>query len=564
MPSDQLQANVAPAPRPDAAFYITAAVIFVIFLIPKLFQHAGAHTGDLDTGIYSNLAWALTHGEGFTGSVLGRHHLGEHFSPIMLVVAPLYLLWPSAYVLMILQAVAVTLAVVLALRMADVELRRAGVVEAQWGDQAASRARFAACALLIVLFMIYPPLLATLQAQFQPIELGMPMVIGAIMLMHARRDGWLALVTLLLLTTRESAPLSVAGLAIYAAVALRRWKLAIVLLLVAGAWAAISMGVIMPAFRTHGRWAHVRHLGPWEMWDLKGKYLAAMLLGLGPLPFLGRRALAATGAAVPGILLNLAVARHTQLTFVGHYDAQTAPFMMVGAVHGVAWLAPRLRDAGLRPAVLTAAASVALAVGMLVMTEVRTALELMEEYYPIEQRRQFVREARQLAARYADAPAMSAWAFIGPQVCHRPRYMAMRAGGTWPARMEWAADRLLPGTIILVPTDAYDNRGKRERQLLYFGGRAKLVDCTELVEAWQWPLDAPPPRTPEAREYVFAGRRAVEVKMAARAAATQAAAAATQPSSQPSAGRSKPARRKRPPAAPATTRPADDAATRPL
>src|SRR5688500_3399374 len=304
--------GLAQAPPADAALCVTAAAIFVLSLIPKLFQHAGAHTGDLDTGIYSNLAWALTHGEGFTGSVLGRHHLGEHVSPIMLLVAPLYLLWPSAYVLMIIQAGAVALAVVLALRLADIELRRAGVVEESWGDAAAPRARFAACALLIVLFMIYPPLLATLQAQFQPIELGMPMVVGAVMLMHARRDGWLALVTLLLLTTRESAPLSIAGLAIYAAVALRRWKLAIVLLLVAGAWAALSMGVLMPAFRTHGRWAHVRHLGPWEMWDLKGKYLTAMLLGLGPLPFLGRRALAAAAAGVPGILLNLAVARHKQ------------------------------------------------------------------------------------------------------------------------------------------------------------------------------------------------------------------------------------------------------------
>jgi hypothetical protein len=103
--------------------------------------------------------------------------------------------------------------------------------------------------------------------------------------MHARRDGWLALMTLLLLMTRESAPLAVAGLGIYAGLALRRWRLAIVLLVIAGAWAGIAMGIVMPHFRTSGRWAHVRHLGPWLMWDVKLKYLAAMLLGLGPLPF---------------------------------------------------------------------------------------------------------------------------------------------------------------------------------------------------------------------------------------------------------------------------------------
>jgi hypothetical protein len=48
------------------------------------------------------------------------------------------------------------------------------------GD-AAGRARFRGVRLLIVLFMLYPPILATLRAQFQPIELGMPMVVAAIM-----------------------------------------------------------------------------------------------------------------------------------------------------------------------------------------------------------------------------------------------------------------------------------------------------------------------------------------------------------------------------------------------
>ena len=539
--------SAARIPRPDAAFYVTAAAIFVIFLLPKIFQHAGAHTGDLDTGVYSNLAWALTHGEGFSGSTLGRHHLGEHFSPVMLLVAPLYLIWSSAYVLMILQAIAITLTVVLVLRFADVELRRAGVVEEQSGD-AAARARFGACALLIFLFMVYPPVLATLRAQFQPIELGMPMVVAAIMLMHARRDVWLALMVFLLLCTRESAPLSVAGLGIYAALAMRRYRLAVVLLIIAGVWAGVTMGIIMPHFRTSGRWAHLRHVengGPWKMWDLKLKYLAAVLLGLGPLPFIGRRALAATAAAVPGILLNLAVARDTQITFVGHYDAQTAPFMMIAAVHGLAILVPLMRT-NARPVIAARVASTLLGLGMFFSANMRTAFQLALDYYPTPQERQFVREAHLLAKKYADAPAMSGWAFIGPQICNRPHYMAMRAGGDWPARMEWAADRLQPGTIILVPTDQFGGRAKRELQLLYFGGRATLLDRREFVEAWQWPIDAPPPRTRESREYVFSGRQQVEMEMAATAAATNPAAtrpatqaaAATQPAPTP--------RRKRP------------------
>ena len=126
---------------------------------------------------------------------------------------------------------------------------------------------------------------------------------------------------------------------------------------------------------------------------------------------------------------------------------------------------------------------------------------------------------------------MCAWAFIGPQVCNRPHYIAMRAGVSWPARMEWAAERLQPGTIILVPTQEFGDRAKRELQLLYFGGRAKLVDRATYVEAWQWPVDAPAPGTPASREYVLSGRKQVELAMEAAAAATNPAT--TEPTTQP-------------------------------
>jgi hypothetical protein len=180
---------------------------------------------------------------------------------------------------------------------------------------------------------------------------------------------------------------------------------------------------------------------------------------------------------------------------------------------------------------------------MFSLAEVRTPFELMKDYFPDPQRRQFVAEAKMLADKYADAPAMSAWAFIGPQVCHRPRYMAMRAGFAWPTRMQWAADRLQPGTIILVPTEQFGGRAKRELQLLYFGGRAKPLDRATYVEAWQWPTDAPAPGTPEALEYVRSGRRSVEADMAAAAAATNPAA--TQPATQPVATRPASPRKRR-------------------
>ena len=496
----------------DPSLWLTGVVVLALLLVPKLFQQAAGHTGDLDTGNYSNLAWALSHGEGFRGSVLGRHHLGEHFSPIMLLVAPLYLLWQSAYVLMALQATAVAGAIVLALYLADRQLRAAGMDDAPGSGESAGRVRFAAGATLLVMFLFYPPLLATWATQFQPIELGMPLVVAAILLMHARRNAWLTVVVFLLLCTRESSPLAVAGLAIYAAFVLRRWKLAILLGVAAGAWAGVTMGLIMPYFRTEGRWAHVRHVGPGEMWGLKLRYLAVMLLGLGPLPFLGRRAIATTASALPGIALNLAVARETQINFVGHYDAQTAPFLMVAAVHGVVALATWARDAINRRDValvpknylLMLAASLVICFVLFGVANAKGPFQQVVRWYPTSQRRAFVREASRLGKELADAPAMSAWSLIGPQVCHRPNYMALRCGTSEKTWRAWASNRLLPGTILIVPTEHFPEECG-ERPLVRSTGRATLVYRGKMVEAWRWPDDAPQPGTEGAARYVRTG-----------------------------------------------------------
>ena len=501
-------------PGADIGFRLVAAAVFVILLVPKIFQNAAAHTGDLDTGNYSNYAWAILHGEGFAGSLLGRHQLGEHFSPIMMLIAPIYLVWQSAYVLMILQATAAAAAIVLTLYFADRQFRAAGFDDITGGANA-KRIRAGASLLLIVLFFCYPPLLDGWMTQFQPIELGMPLVVLAMILMHgaggerrARNDRWLAIVVLLLLMTRESAPLTVMGLAIYAALLPRRYGLTALLLLAAGLWASLTMGVLMPHFRAGAHWPHEKFFAPLAIWRLKWWYLLTVFLGLGPLPLIGRRAWAASAAAIPGILLNLAVNRETQVTFVGHYDAQIAPFLMVAAVHGIVAVAVFARSnplAGTRAAAAAVVASLALSFALLGQSAARMPFQLWSRWWPTRERLEMAKEARAMGKSFANAPALSGWRAIGPQVCHRRSYMAMRCGGTTQTWIDWASDRLKPGTILLVPTAEYHQDDAPERTLIAASGRAVLVKRDKLVEAWQWPTDAPPPATPQAQAYVRAG-----------------------------------------------------------
>ena len=552
-----------PADRPRRsswAFWLLALALGSVLTVGKLLQHVSAWTMDLDTGNYSNYAWGILHGQGFYGSVLGRHHLGEHFSVIMALIAPIYLVVQSAYVLLVIQAAAVTAGIMLLLRYAGDRLAEAG-----FGDDAPRTApggltprqvRLGVGAFLFVLMMLYPPLLATWATQFQPIELGFPLVIAAAMLMHARPSrlvmASLAVVVLLLLMTRESAPLSVLGLAVYAAAIRRRWALAGVLAVVALAWGAVTMGLLMPAFRDERRWGHVRHLGWAGMPDVKAFYLLAMFGGLGFLPFLGRNALWVTLAATPGLLLNLSVDRLPQVAFHGHYDAQTCAFTLMAAAHGAAWLSSRLfgvpadqadqatvvdagvatldyagrgvasgnpagptrgvtrRDdftAGLIAGALPATAAM-LALCIVTVSHAKTVPEWYWQWRPDKARVRMAREAQAAAAEHAAAPALLGQGYIGPQVCHRPDYRSIRVGSEKKWR-EWAPNRVSPGSIFLLPgTRVDDDDGARH--VVANSGWAVRLSKTPYLQVYKWPDDAPPLGSDELAEYVERGLEKAE------------------------------------------------------
>jgi uncharacterized membrane protein len=483
--------------RASLAFAIIAAlVVIALLIVPKILQNEAGHTGDLDTGNYSNLAWAIFHGEGFRGSVLGRHHLGEHFSPIMLLIAPIYLVVQSADVLMTIQALAVA----------------SGIIACAW----LLRPNRFAIVTLIVLCLFHPAVLATWRTQFQPIELGFPLVVLALIAIERRSNTWLIVWAVLLLMTRESAPLSVLGLSIYAAIT-RRFKLAAILAVAAGIWFAITMFVLMPYFRGSEHWVHAKYFGPWAQWDKKALYLFVLLAGFGVLPLLGRKALAATMGAIPGVILNLVVDRETQYTFVGHYDAQVVAFLMFATVQGLLWWTSRssTENAASKLAGYTQRWGIAAAIGVSVIMSfamnARGPIRLLREWWPDHQDRLFVREAREAGRRYVSAPALAAHGRIGPQVCHRPSYMTIRPQSSTEDWIDWASSRLVPGEILLLPKRGLfksdDELNQVERS-----GRAQHLETTETLEIYQWPTDAPPPGTPAAHEYAASG--VIDVKPA--------------------------------------------------
>ncbi len=469
-----------------------AVLLWVALVVPKLFQHASANTADLDTGNYHHLAWgigALGPADGFASSVLTRHHLGEHCSPVMMLVALPYLVWPSAYVLMLLQATAVWVTIVVTLSLARDGLRDAGVEPVA--------ARVAGLTVLLVMLLVWPPLTATLATQFQPIELGAPLIAASLWLIHRGRVGWLWLTVPLLLSTRESATLAVVGLGLFAGIGHGRWRLAGVLVVAGVGWAIIAMKVLMPYFRAGAEWGHTSYIDPLAAWDEKGQYLAVLLLGLGLFPWIGRIAVAAAVGALPGILLNISVDRAPQYGFAGHYDAKTVPFLMIAAAVGIGtfakWCDAKGQPKGERFSQGIYAASLTLSLVLFGIAGTKTVWQRLDDWWPSADRRATIAEAKAMAERYRDAPGMTAHHRIGPHVAHRPNYIAERAGRTKEKWVWFISTRIGPGHVFLIPRE--DNvfvksgfPGQVRRS-----GSSVLLERGDYVEMWQWPLDAPPP-----------------------------------------------------------------------
>jgi len=303
----------------------TAVVVLLLigFTVPKLFSYWSLVGDAWNLAIYHNLIWNLTHGYGYYSDVLNVHHLGEHFSPVVLLFVPVYKLGGDFMSLLLTQGLAVGLTMLLLLWLCEIVLA-----------DLANRWRAIAISLLMVLFILYRPMLSSWQHQFQPLVLGMPLVAAGLIALHydSRRSRvFLLVIVMLLLLTRESAALSVLGLAIYAWLIHGRRRTGMVLATVATVTGLIVFLVVMPAFRGED-WHHYARIDPLYAWQDKLVYLSILLVPLGLLPVMGWRVLL---AAMPGVVLNLLVNYRPQYTSFCHYDAQVSVFIMAAAIHGL-------------------------------------------------------------------------------------------------------------------------------------------------------------------------------------------------------------------------------------
>jgi uncharacterized membrane protein len=191
--------------------------------------------GRFDLGHMVQAVWSTADGRplevtnGMTGEQIVR--LGVHADPFLVLLAPLWILWPSPLALALAQIVAVSLGALPVFWLARRHLA---------SDRMAG--------LLAFLYLLYPWLAITAAASIHPVTFAIPLFLYAIWFLDSDRLVPFAVCAVLAMSTGELIGLAVAMLGLWYALARRRWTRGIVVALTGVAWTAIAVKLVVPAF----------------------------------------------------------------------------------------------------------------------------------------------------------------------------------------------------------------------------------------------------------------------------------------------------------------------------
>ncbi len=325
----------------------TAWVIFYTIYLWAIHDAFLTHAEDMAT--MTQALWNTTHGaflhQTVCNIVSDTNCLGDvprfaiHFEPIMIPLALLYALVPTAKLLQFVQAVVVA----------------TGALPAFWLASRRLRSPLAGVAFAL-LYLLYPPLQAAVTYDFHAVTLSAAFLMFALYFMLTRNDVGLVIACLLALTTKEEIPVDVFMIGLSVGVLQRRWKTGGGLVALALVWLGVEL-LIMRAASPIGHSPTASRFGalgssPTQVartllfhptlilrqyvFSHEGVYyLRTLLSPLGYLPALSPWAFIIAG---PALGINMLSSDPAMRSGLYHYNAEIAPILVFAAIDAVVWL----------------------------------------------------------------------------------------------------------------------------------------------------------------------------------------------------------------------------------
>lgn len=325
----------------------------------SLYRHDHFASNAFDLAIQDQTVWGYSRLQIIPNTVLGIPNLlGDHFHPILMVLAPLYWIWDSAGVLLVAQGVLLAVA---------------GWPIYLWAEERLGQVAglaFLGC------YLVFWGILAGVVYDFHHVVFAVPALSVALYATLTGRNRILWAAVAVAMLTREDVSLTLIALGFYIAIVQRRFTLAGVLMGLNAVWFVLLIGVVMPALAVgpYRHWTYdalgtgpvssLEHvlLHPWSSVKLlftpvhKTLVWIGSFLGWGFLPLLSP----ITIVAAPSFLERFWSSSPNLWSFQYQYSMLPAPILAFAAIDATVRIKSLLRGR------LASTASIVLPVGALV------------------------------------------------------------------------------------------------------------------------------------------------------------------------------------------------------
>lgn len=335
------------------AILVLIGGFFLIYCDLSLWQHRDFRSAAFDLGIFDQAVWQISNLHTPWSSFRHLNLLGDHFSPILLLLAPIYWLWSSPEALLCLQALGGGLSL----------LPLVLIAEDVWHLD--SQLKNVVFPIFGLVYLTYIGLQDALLFDFHPETMMISVFSTLLLAVHFSRRGLFWFMYLLILITKEEMALVLFLLGIYLWLVKkeRRWGLTAGFLAIS--YFLLVVFVIMPLLNggfVGGGYLNFTNLGssPWEIlrngflhpnlifreftWPLiKVKTLIDLLLPFLFLPLFSLISIMLSLPLLAGRFLSVSPLRWG-LGF--HYYVTMAPILTLGMIYSLKRLSSLVRHPG--------------------------------------------------------------------------------------------------------------------------------------------------------------------------------------------------------------------------
>ena len=338
----------SPAGQLRVAWTLTLLGIALYVLVVgrhALVRYQAYRADAFDLGNMDQALWNTLHGHPFRFTNQGLDwygpptRLGVHVEPILLLIAPLYLIHTGPETLLILQTVALALGGIPLFLLCLRRLPEAPLVGVAF----------------VVAYLLAPELFGEALWDFHAVALATPLLLLALWALDARRYGWFVVAGALAALTKEDVALALIPLGVYLAIWRGKPRLGWGVVALSVAWVGCCFGFILPHFSGgasggNNFWYRYSWLGaspgaavsnvlthPWLPFvgvlgdGVKRGYLVELLRTGGGL---GIFAPVAWICGLPELAVNILSTHEEQYSGFFQYNAVMLVFLLGAAVYG--------------------------------------------------------------------------------------------------------------------------------------------------------------------------------------------------------------------------------------